>query len=306
MTQQLKNVMLSSVELFCAVAEHKSFTQAAKIAGLTPAAVSRSIARLEQRLNTQLFVRSTRQVRLTHAGEIYFQQCQQGLTQIIEAEQLLRNQSQQLNGRIRISLPTPYGHYRVLPLIPIFKQTYPNIQIDLQLTNKNVDFIAEGFDLAIRGRYFKDSNLIVRTLEHAELVVVAAASYIDSYTIPTDIAALDQHECLQFILPSTGKSVPWLFKVNNQIHEYTTKGSLHCLDDILGTVTLAKHGAGLLQTYRFIVAQDIQNGQFVELLHPFAGASRPFSLVYPSQKYASAHIRTFIDFLITHLKTDLL
>ncbi|MCH7336016.1 LysR family transcriptional regulator [Acinetobacter sp. NIPH 2699] len=304
MTQQLKRVMLSSVELFCLVAERKSFSQAAMVAGLTPAAVSRSIARLEQRLNTQLFIRSTRQVRLTDSGEVYFQQCRQALNQIIDAEQLLKNQHQQLSGKIRISVPTPYGHYRILPLLPLFMQRYPEIQIDIQLTNTNIDFINHGFDLAIRGRHLKDSNLIARTLEQAELVVVASPEYLESKIPPNTIQALDQHECIQFILPSTGKNVPWLFKVDDRIIEYATTGKIQCLDDILGTVTLAKQGAGLLQTYRFIVEQELQNGQLVELLSPFAGTARPFSLLYPSQKYASTHIRTFIDFLMAHLKTD--
>lgn len=305
MTQQLKRIMLSSVELFCLVAERKSFSQAATVAGLTPAAVSRSIARLEQRLNTQLFIRSTRQVRLTDSGELYFQQCRNALNQIIDAEQILKNQHQQLSGQIRMSVPTPYGHYRILPLLPLFMQRYPEIQIDIQLTNTNIDFIGEGFDLAIRGRHPKDSNLIARTLELAALVVVASPEYLESKTSPHSLQELDQHECIQFILPSTGKNVPWLFKVENEIIGYRTRGKLRCLDDILGTVTLAKQSAGLLQTYRFIVEQDIENGHLIEVLQPFSGTTRPFSLLYPSQKYASAHIRAFIDFLVTHLKADI-
>ncbi|MFG0589149.1 LysR family transcriptional regulator [Acinetobacter sp. YQ_14] len=299
---QLKRMMFSSVELFCLVAEYESFSKAALHAGVSPAAVSRSIARLEKRLTTPLFIRTTRQVRLTTQGKTYFEECKQALNQILEAEQHLKNQNQQPTGLIRISVPTPYGHYRILPLLAKFTQQYPAIEIDVQLTNKNVDFIAEGFDLAIRGRQFADSNLIARKLEQAELIVVASPTYLKRFGTPQQLEDLQHHQCIQFVLPSTGKNVPWLFNINHQTIEYMTNAKLRCLDDILGTVTLAKHNAGLLQTYRFIVEKELESGALIEVLTDFSDASRPFSLLYPSKKHESFHIRVFIDFLIEALK----
>ncbi|KXZ63661.1 LysR family transcriptional regulator [Acinetobacter venetianus] len=299
---QLKRMMFSSVELFCLVAEYESFSKAALHAGVSPAAVSRSIARLEKRLTTPLFIRTTRQVRLTPQGKTYFAECKQALNQILEAEQHLKNQNQQPTGLIRLSVPTPYGHYRILPLLAKFTQQYPSIEIDIQLTNKNVDFIAEGFDLAIRGRQFADSNLIVRKLEQAELIVVASPQYLRQFGTPQQLEDLLHHQCIQFVLPSSGKNVPWLFNINHQTIEYMTNAKLRCLDDILGTVTLAKHDAGLLQTYRFIVEKELESGELIEVLTAFSGTSRPFSLLYPSKKHESFHIRVFIDFLIEALK----
>lgn len=302
MSQQLRRMMFSSVELFCLVAEYESFSKAALHAGVSPAAVSRSIARLEKHLTIPLFIRTTRQVRLTPQGKIYFDECKQALNQILEAEQQLKNQNQQPTGLIRLSVSTPYGHYRILPLLAKFSQQYPKIEIDVQLTNKNVDFIAEGYDLAIRGRQFADSNLIARQLEQAELIVVASPEYLKQFGTPQYLEDLQHHQCIQFVLPSTGKNVPWLFNLNRQIVEYVTTAKIRCLDDILGTVTLAKHGAGLLQTYRFIVEKEIENHTLVEVLTEFSGASRPFSLVYPSKKHESFHLRVLIDFLINELK----
>lgn len=304
MAQQLKRMMFSSVELFCLVAENESFSKAALHAGVSPAAVSRSIARLEKHLATLLFVRTTRQVRLTPQGKMYFEECKQALNQILEAEQQLKNQKQRPSGLIRISVPTPYGHYRILPLLAKFSQQYPAIEVDVQLTNKNVDFIAEGYDLAIRGRLFADSNLIARQLEQAELIVVASPQYLRQFGIPQSIEDLQHHQCIQFVLPSTGKNVPWLFNSNHQIIEYQSTGKIRCLDDILGTVTLAKHSAGLLQTYRFIVEKKLKNGELIEILTKFSGTSRPFSLLYPLKKHESFHIRVFIDFLIKELKAQ--
>ncbi|WP_336937316.1 LysR family transcriptional regulator [Acinetobacter modestus] len=303
MNHPLKRMMFSSVELFCLVAEYESFSKAALHAGVSPAAVSRSIARLEKHLETLLFVRTTRQVRLTTQGKIYFDECKQALNQILEAEQLLKNQTQQPSGLIRISVPTPYGHYRILPLLAKFSQQYPAINIDVQLTNKNVDFIAEGYDLAIRGRQFADSNLIARQLEQAELIVVASQEYLKQFGTPQSLEDLQHHQCIQFVLPSTGKNVPWLFKSNQQLIEYQSAGNIRCLDDILGTVTLAKHSTGLLQTYRFIVEKELKNGDLIEVLSEFSGTSRPFSLLYPSKKHESFHIRVFIDFLLKELKS---
>ena len=303
MNHPLKRMMFSSVELFCLVAEYESFSKAALHAGVSPAAVSRSIARLEKHLETLLFVRTTRQVRLTTQGKIYFDECKQALNQILEAEQLLKNQTQQPSGLIRISVPTPYGHYRILPLLAKFSQQYPVINIDVQLTNKNVDFIAEGYDLAIRGRQFADSNLIARQLEQAELIVVASLEYLKQFGTPQKLEDLQHHQCIQFVLPSTGKNVPWLFNSNQQLIEYQSAGNIRCLDDILGTVTLAKHSTGLLQTYRFLVEKELKNGDLIEVLSEFSGTSRPFSLLYPSKKHESFHIRVFIDFLLKELKS---
>ncbi|MFJ1518942.1 LysR family transcriptional regulator [Acinetobacter sp. ABJ_C1_1] len=307
MAQQLKRMMFSSVELFCLVAENESFSKAALHAGVSPAAVSRSIARLEKHLATPLFMRTTRQVRLTPQGKMYFEECKQALNQILEAEQQLKNQKQQPSGLIRISVPTPYGHYRILPLLAKFSRQYPAIEVDVQLTNKNVDFIAEGYDLAIRGRQFADSNLIARQLEQAELIVVASPEYLKNFGTPQTLDDLQHHQCIQFVLPSTGKNVPWLFN-SNQTIEYQSIGKIRCLDDILGTVTLAKHSAGLLQTYRFIVEKELKNGELLEVLTKFSGTSRPFSLLYPHKKHESFHIRVFIDFLIQELRpqTDLI
>lgn len=303
MNSSLKRTMLSSVEIFCLVAEHQSFSNAANHAGLTPAAVSRSIARLEARLSIRLFHRTTRHVRLTQAGEEYFLECKQALKQITDVEQRLKNKSKCPTGTIRMSLPTPYGHFRVLPLLPKFQSLYPEIKFDIQLTNKNVDFVTEGFDLAIRGRNVPNSNLIARPLETTDLLIVASPEYLDKNGIPQDILDLQHHQCIQFILPSTGKELPWSIQIENEEIEIQTQGNINCSDEILATITLARHGAGLLQTGRFVIEDDLKHGRLVEVLQQFSGTQRLFSLLYPKNKYEQRHIRLFIDFLLEHLKS---
>lgn len=161
MQRQFGGVLLGSMELFCLVAEHGSFTAAAHAASVTPAAVSRSVARLEARLGVRLFSRTTRQVNLTDAGRTYFEQCSQALAQLGEAERALSGQQNEPAGLLRISLPTTYGHYRVLPLLPAFRARYPQVRIEAEVSNRNIDFASEGFDLAIRARPPADSSLIL-------------------------------------------------------------------------------------------------------------------------------------------------
>lgn len=302
MKRNFDDILLGSIELFCLAAELGGFTAAANAAGLTPAAVSRSVSRLEDRLGVRLFVRTTRQIRLTDGGRIYFEQCRQALAQLLDAEREVTGGQVAPAGVLRISMPTPYGHYRVLPLLPEFRQRYPDVQLEIHLSNRNIDFADEGYDLAIRGRVPADSTVIARKLEDAELVLVAAPSYLKRAGKPKTLEDLQKHDCIQFELPSTGRRIPWPFHVNSEINnkvvDVVTSGGYSCSDDVLGIVTLARSGAGIVQTYRFIVDKDIKNGDLIELLPQFGGTSRPFFLLYPHARHLSLRVRTFVDFLV--------
>lgn len=304
MKRQFDAVLLGSIELFCLAAELESFTAAANAAGVTPAAVSRSITRLEERLGIRLFVRSTRQIRLTESGNLYFQHCKSALSQLIEAESEVTGLQENPSGTIRLSLPTTYGHYRILPLMTEFRLQYPKIKLELHITNRNIDFVEEGFDLAIRGRIPPDSNFISRKIEDAQLVVVATEKYLLEHSRPKTLEDLYLHDCIQFILPSTGRAIPWLFYKNKVEHEVLTMGNYQCSEDVLGGVTLAKAHAGLFQTYRYVVQKDLDEGNLIEVLKEFSGRSRPFNLMYPHGKYLSIKVRTFIDFVMWKLANN--
>jgi DNA-binding transcriptional LysR family regulator len=302
MQRQFDDLLLGSIELFCLAAELSSFTAAANAGGVTPAAVSRSVSRLEERLGVRLFVRTTRSIRLTDEGRVYFEQCRTALAQLVEAERQVTGQQLAPSGKLRISLPTPYAHYRVLPLLPAFRQRYPAVQIEVHISNRNIDFTEEGFDLAIRGAPPADSNLIARKLEDAELVVVATPAYLARAGTPACPADLARHECIQFELPSSGRDLPWLFMRGGQVEEVLTQGQFRCAGDVLGGVTLARHGAGLLQTYGFIVEQDLRAGTLVRVLENEARVARSFTLLYPHARHLSMRVRAFVDFLTENLQ----
>jgi DNA-binding transcriptional LysR family regulator len=301
MQRQFEDLLVGSIELFCMAAELESFTAAATAASVTPAAVSRAVARLEKRLNVRLFVRTTRQIRLTDQGRRYFEQCRLALGQLADAEREATGQQTTPAGVLRISMPTPYGHYRVLPLLADFRERYPDVTVETHLSNRNIDFADEGFDLAIRGRAPRDSGLIARKLEDATLVLVASPAYLKragKLETPDDLI---NHDCIQFELPSTGRNIPWQFIRDGESVEITTRGGCGSSGDALAGVTLARHGAGLFQTYRFIVEKDIADGTLKELLIPYGGTSRPFILLYPHGRHLSSRVRSFVEFLMERL-----
>ncbi|AZC51916.1 LysR family transcriptional regulator [Pseudomonas chlororaphis] len=298
MSRQFDDVLLGSIELFCMAAEIGSFTGAALAAGVTPAAVSRSVSRLEERLGVRLFVRTTRSIRLTDGGRDYHQQCRSALNQMLEAERQLTGQQLAPSGTLRISLPTTYGHLRILPLLPEFRRRYPQMRVEVNLSNRNIDFVEGGYDMAIRVRAQPDSGLVARLLEDAELVVFAAPDYLERVGTPQRLDDLAQHECIQFELPSSGRRIAWLFNGPDGPCEVLAEGAYVCSEDLLGGVTLARHGAGLFQTYRFMVERELAEGSLVEVLQPYGGRSRPFSLLYPHSRHVPLRLRAFIDFLL--------
>ncbi|WP_064118546.1 LysR family transcriptional regulator [Pseudomonas fluorescens] len=298
MKRHFDDLQLGSIELFCLAAEAGSFTAAAQLAGVTPAAVSRSILRLEKRLGSRLFARTTRSIRLTEAGKKFFEHCSQALAQLVEAQQEVMGAQTSPSGRLRISLPTTYGHHRILPLLPKFRALYPHVTVDIHLGNRNIDFVEEGYDLAIRVRAQPDSSLIARLLEDAKLVVVAAPEYLRKAGTPQTLEDLLEHECIQFELPSSGRRISWLFQEDGKDREVMSDGGYSCSDDVLGGVTLAKHAAGLFQTYKFIVEEELADGRLVEVLQPYRGRSRPYTLLYPHGRHVPQRVRAFVDFLL--------
>ncbi|HLA32976.1 MAG TPA: substrate binding domain-containing protein, partial [Pseudomonas sp.] len=179
-----------------------------------------------------------------------------------------------------------------------FRARYPQVRIEVELSNRNVDFTSEGFDLAIRARAPADSSLIARPLEDAPLLVVATPDYLRQAGTPLTPADLARHQCIQFLLPSSGRAVPWLFREQGRDLELATQGDYCCTQDILGGATLARSGAGLFQLMGFIVEEDLRAGRLVEVLQAYGGRSRPFSLLYPSGRHLPLRVRVFVDFLL--------
>ncbi|EKS6737857.1 LysR family transcriptional regulator [Enterobacter ludwigii] len=290
---------LGDVEVFIAVVEHGSFTAAAVALSTTPSVLSRAVSRLETRLGRQLLQRTTRRVGLTEAGRVYLEQARSAFSLLDEAERNGQGKEGDLTGRVRMSVPTTYGHYRLPPLLAQFSQHYPRVQVDLNITNRNVDLIAEGFDLAIRLGQMPDSGLVARKLEDAALLLVASPAYLHRMGTPQTLDDLHRHMCLPFILPRTGRIAPWVFREDERDVDWLPASPIETSDDVLGVVSLAEHGMGICQSYEFIVRDRIQRGQLVEVLPHLRGRSRPFSVIFAPHRRQSAATRAMIDLLTT-------
>ncbi|WDZ97691.1 LysR substrate-binding domain-containing protein [Herbaspirillum sp. WKF16] len=302
MKRAFDDLQVGSIELFCLAAELSSFSAAAVAASVTPAAVSRSVSRLEARLGVRLFVRTTRQIRLTDEGQLYFEQCRGALATLVDAERQVSGLHGKPAGLLRISPPTPYAHYRVLPLLPEFRARYPEVSLQVHVSNRNVDFSDDVYDLSVRGRAPDDSNLIARKLEDAEMVIVATPGYLKRAGTPRGVEDLQRHDCIQFDMPSSGRRRAWTLKVEGEEVDVLTAGNYGSAEDVLASVTLARAGAGLMQTYRFVVAEDLRAGRLVEVLQEHGGVTRPFVMLYPHARHMSSRVRALVDFLVEKLQ----
>jgi DNA-binding transcriptional LysR family regulator len=298
MNTKLEAVQLASIAIFCKAAELEGFTDAARALGITPAAVSRSVSRLEARLNVRLFTRTTRQIRLTDEGRAYFEQCRQALAQIADAERTIGGDHAEPSGVLRVSTSTTYGHYRLMPLLPKFAARHPKLRFEINISNRNIDFVEEGYDVAIRLGIPQDSRLVARKLEDATLGVFAAPKYMEKYGVPKTLDDLRAHECIQFVLPSSGRGMPWIFHNAEGVEiDFVFEGRIRVQDDVLGCVTFARAGGGLFQIYHFVSKPYVANGELIEVLKKFSGRTRPFCALYPQNRHLSPKVRLFVDFL---------
>ena len=293
-------IRLGSVEQFCKAAELGSFTATAEFFGVTPAAVSRSIGRLEQRLGVRLFSRTTRSVKVTNEGALFWKECQAALEQIAEAERAVTGAQVVPSGLLRISVSAAYGTFRLLPLMPAFTAAYPQIEIELSISDKIIDFVEEGFDIAIRLGIQRDSRLVAYKLEDASLGVFAAPAYLARKGTPHALDDLAAHDCIQYVSPNTGRPLQWLFTdPQGEEIEFPVRSRMRVLNDALGCVAWVNAGGGLYQTYRFAAAAAVARGDLVEVLQARGGRSRPFSILYPQNRHLSAKVRAFVEFLRT-------
>ncbi len=296
------HTQLGTIAIFCKAAELGSFTAAARALALTPAAVSRSVGRLEERLGNKLFRRTTRSMQLTDDGRLYFEQCRSALAQIDDAQRSITGQQAQARGLLRISVPGTYAHTRLLPRLPAFRALYPDVELDINISTRNIDFVDEGYDVAIRQGTPPDSRLVARKLEDARIGVYASPQYLRARGTPQTLADLQgshsaqQHTLLPFVLVSTGRAMPWLFMQDGQPVELQPHSSVQVSEDPLGAVVLARAGMGLVQTMGWIASSH--PAELTEVLQPFAGRSRPFYVLYPQNRHLAARVRVLVDFLI--------
>lgn len=294
---------LPNLEVFCRTFETGSFTKASEMLGLTPQAASRAVARLEADLGVVLFRRTTRSLAPTEEGRRYHARAHAALALLAEAEREISHKRRSPSGLVRVSMPTTYGHHRLLPSLGRFRALYPDIELVCHVSNRNVDFVRESFDLSVRMGESDDASLVRRKLGDFALGVFASPSYLARRRAPETLAELDAHAAIAFVMPATGRVLPWTFvEPGGTRASFVPPNAFRIGGDVLGVVTAATGGAGLVQTYDYLVEREVARGELVEVLSRFRGGSRPFSLVYPKAPALSRAARTFADFVVAEAK----
>ncbi|MCK9535525.1 MAG: LysR substrate-binding domain-containing protein [Pseudomonas sp.] len=282
---------------FVSVAETHSFTLAAKKLGVSTAHVSRQINALESRLATKLLQRTTRKVSVTEIGTIYYQRCRQLLDDLDDAEHTISNLQNKPTGRLKITAPVTYGEVIIAPLINNFITRYPDLNVQMLLSNQTMDLIAEGYDLAIRQGKLDDSSMMAKRLASRTLYLCATPAYLAEHGEPSQLADLNQHNCLQ------GSLDHWRFQEKGKTRNIQISGNLRC-NSGRTLVDAALKGLGIVQLPGEYVLAHIHNGQLVALLEQHRTPDEGVWAIYPHNRHLLPKVRMLIDYLEQELSSQ--
>lgn len=285
----------TSLTSFVRTAETLSFVQAARLLGISASAVGKNVARLEKKLGVRLFNRSTRNVSLTAEGAVLLARCQHILEQLREAEAELTSTVGQPAGKLRISLPVT-GYRLLLPLLPTFTRSYPFIELDLDFSDRLVNIIDEGFDVAIRSGEIADSRLTSKVLGNFSFVLCASPTYLNEYGSPASPEDLKNHKCVFFRFPSTGLIQPWELQGMRITGDFNPAAVLTA-NNIEAVIRISTSGLGISYVPDFVVREALNQGELKEVLAGFCIRQGSFSALWPASRYLSPRIRCFIDFM---------
>lgn len=288
---------LFGMTVFARVVEANGFTAAARGLGLSKAAVSKQVARLEDRLGVRLLNRSTRRLGLTEAGRDFYERAQRILAEVEEAEQAAASRQINPRGLLRVNAPMTYGVLQVAPVLPEFMRRYPEIKIDLVLNDRYVDLIEEGFDLAIRVGLgsLPDSSLVARRLYAAPYAACAAPSYLEARGVPQAPADLAHHDCLLYSYLSLGDE--WRFTdAGGKTVGVRVSGPMRANNgDALHYA--ARAGLGIVYSPGFLLDDDLAKGRLVPILPGWRTPEASVHAVYLPGRPLGAKVRVFVDYL---------
>jgi DNA-binding transcriptional LysR family regulator len=286
---------LKQIESFAAVAAKGSLTAAAQAEGVAPAVIGRRIDALEERLGVKLLVRTTRRLTLTHEGSAFLEDCQRILADIANAEASVSAGGVKASGHLRITAPAGFGRRHVAPLVPKFLALHPDVSLSLNLSDRVVDIVNEGFDSAVRVGDLPDSSLVSVRLADNRRLCVAAPSYLKRAGTPKQPAELMRHECL-LLSSDASQTRGWAFRVDGEVTHLRPSGRLDCSDgQVLHAWCL--QGLGLAWRSTWEVEEQIAAGELQEVLAEFAAPPNGIYAVVPQRRHLPLRVRLWIDFL---------
>jgi DNA-binding transcriptional LysR family regulator len=286
---------LKQIESFVAVATKGSLTAAANAEGVAPAVIGRRIDALEERLGVKLLVRTTRRITLTHEGCAFLEDCQRILIELSTAEASVTEGGVKASGHLRITAPAGFGRRHVAPLVPRFLGLHPDVSVSLNLSDRVVDIVNEGFDCAVRVGDLPDSSLVSVRLADNRRMCVATADYLKRHGTPKHPSDLAKHRCL---LLSSDASQPrgWAFTVEGKVVHVRPAGTLDCSD---GQVLhdWCTQGLGIAWRSTWEVQEEVNDGRLVAVLEDFAAPPNGIYALFPQRKHLPLRVRLWIDFV---------
>lgn len=282
------------MQTFSAVVAAGSFIKAADTLGLSKAAVSRHVGELETRLGVRLLHRTTRRLSLTEEGEVFYARCRELLSGLKEAEAEISTRSGAARGLLRINAPVTFGIIHLAPLWSAFRALYPQVRIDLTLSDRVVDLVEEGYDVAIRIAALPASTLISKRLAVTRMVLCASPTYLKAHGTPRHPADLAKHTVIAYRYWSTGDE--WYFDGPDGRVSVRVDPCMHTNSgDTCRAMALAHQGVVLQPT--FLVGEDLAAGTLVELMPDFRSVTLDIYAIYPTRKHVAPKVRALIDFL---------
>ena len=286
---------LKQIESFASVATKGSLTAAAKAEGVAPAVIGRRIDALEERLGVKLLVRTTRRITLTHEGSAFLDDCQRILGDLSNAEASVSAGGVKASGYLRITAPGGFGRRHVAPMVPKFVSQHPDVHVSLNLSDRVVDIVNEGFDCAIRVGDLPDSSLVsVRLADNCRLCV-AAPAYLQRAGVPKSPADLQRHECLT-LSSDASQTRGWAFSADGVVTHIRPNGRLDCSDgEVLHDWCV--QGLGIAWRSSWEIDEEVAAGRLVSVLDDFAAPPNGIYALFPQRKHLPLRVRLWIDFL---------
>ena len=293
---------LTDIAVFVRVVDDGSFTRAAERLKLSRSVVSKYVTRLEERLGARLLNRTTRRLSLTEAGRIFYDRSRRGLRDIEDAEAEVSRLQETPSGVLRINAPMSFGILHIAPALHEFLVQYPNVSVEMNLDDRQVDVIAEGFDVSVRIADLPDSSLIARRLGPCRHTIVAAPSYLEKNGTPRKPEELRDHNVITFAYQASTHT--WHFLApDGKPTSVAVSGSVQ-MNNSLALREALLTGVGITRTPTFVVGEDIKQGKLKSVLTDHETLELSIYLVYPERRHLLPKVRAFVDFMATRIGAD--
>lgn len=287
---------VQAVRVFAKLAELGSFTKTAEALQLGRPQVSIAIQELETSLGVRLFHRTTRNVRLSTEGELFYEKARDILGKIAEATSMFGRPGSTLRGRLRIDIPSAFAQPIFIERLKEFNTKYPELELVIGVTDRTVDLIAEGVDCVLRIGELPSSSMVARKIGTVVMVTAASPKYINEYGTPHEVDDLKNHKCINFISGSTNRPLSWSFRQDNSDTAVTFDGTVST-NESNSYVNCAAAGFGIIQALGLSLDSMLNSGKLVEVLSDYRPTPKQVSILYPSRTYLAPQVHAFVDWL---------